>query len=60
MGFVGGEVDKLIETKGMDAWDKHEAQKHAKERAERMYEEHYGQDEHYNPNHRDRPHHFRQ
>ncbi|KAL9114106.1 MAG: hypothetical protein Q9227_001878 [Pyrenula ochraceoflavens] len=57
-GFVGGEVDKLAETKGMDTYDRHEARKHAKESAERMYDDHYisqeGADQ-YDPNRYGRP-----
>ena len=40
-GFVGGEVDKLAEPKGMNERDKHEAHKHAKQKAERMYDDQY-------------------
>jgi len=62
MGLVGAEVDKLIETKGRDAWDKHEDRERikdqAKERAQNMYDEHYGNDDNYNPNNRDRPQHI--
>ncbi|KAL2013617.1 hypothetical protein VTN00DRAFT_1142 [Thermoascus crustaceus] len=47
--FVGAEVDKLIETKGLDEVDKIKAHKHAKENAERMYDEHYGDADEYNP-----------
>jgi len=57
-GFVGGEVDKLAETKGEDAWDHHEARKHAEQSAERMYDEHYIDDQgadQYNPNEYERP-----
>ena len=57
-GFVGGEVDKLAETKGMDAYDRREAHKHAKDSAERMYDDHYinqeGADQ-YDPNQYGRP-----
>jgi Protein of unknown function (DUF3759) len=57
-GFVGGEVDKLAETKGKDAWDRHEAHKHAKQSAEQMYNEHYIDDQganQYDPNEYKRP-----
>ena len=57
-GFVGGEVDKLAETHGMNEFDKIEAHRHAKESAHSMYEEHYernqGADQ-YNPNEYSRP-----
>ena len=52
-GIVGGEVDKLAETKGMDEYDKVRAKRHAKETAENMYDQHYiqgqGADQ-YDPN----------
>ena len=52
-GFVGGEVDKLAETHGMDEYDKIKAHRHAEESAKNMYDQHYvqgqGADE-YNPN----------
>jgi hypothetical protein len=41
MGFVGGEVDKLAETKGEDAWDRHKAKERAQRGAEQMYDEQY-------------------
>lgn len=40
-GFVGGEVDKLAESKGMDWVDREKAKHHAKQNAEHMYEERY-------------------
>ncbi|KAJ5609360.1 hypothetical protein N7528_009927, partial [Penicillium herquei] len=40
-GLVGAEVDKLVESKGMDEVDKIKAHHHAKQNAEKMYEEHY-------------------
>lgn len=48
-GLVGAEVDKLIETKGLDEVDKIKAHKHAKENAENMYEEHYRDAAEYDP-----------
>ena len=60
-GFVGGEVDKLAETRGMNEWDKIEAQRHAKAGAHRMYDEHYVRDQgadYYDPNQYDRPQRF--
>ena len=41
MGIVGGEVEKLAETKGWDELDKIKAHEHAKKNAEHMYDEHY-------------------
>jgi len=58
MGFVGGEVDKLAETKGMNEYDSYEAKKHARSGAERMYDEHYIQGQNareYNPNEYQQP-----
>uniref|UniRef100_A0A0D6R837 CipC-like antibiotic response protein n=1 Tax=Araucaria cunninghamii TaxID=56994 RepID=A0A0D6R837_ARACU len=58
MGFVGGEVDKLAETKGMDEYDKIEAKRHAERHAEQMYDDHYvrGQNaDEYDPNRYDAP-----
>ena len=52
---MGGEVDKLAETKGMDFYDKEKAQHHAKKGAEKMYDDHYGDMDQYNPEQRDRP-----
>ena len=49
-GFVGGEVDKLAETHGMNEYDKFEAHRHAKQSAENMYDQHYGRNDEYNPN----------
>ncbi|KAE8371986.1 hypothetical protein BDV26DRAFT_275034 [Aspergillus bertholletiae] len=49
---VGSQVDRLIETKGLDQIDKMKAKKHAKENAEKMYDEHYidrHNAPHYNP-----------
>ena len=54
-GFVGGEVDKLAETKGMNEWDAHEAKKRAREHAEGMYDNHYDGMDQYDPNQRDQP-----
>jgi hypothetical protein len=38
-GFVGGKVDKLVETHGMNEYDKYEAHKHAKKHAEQFYDQ---------------------
>ena len=54
-GFVGGEVDRLAETKGEDAWDQHKAKERAQRGAEQMYDQHYGGMDQYDPNQRDRP-----
>ncbi|KAK3078964.1 hypothetical protein LTS18_006094, partial [Coniosporium uncinatum] len=48
-------VDKLAETKGEDAWDREKAKHEAKRNAERMYDEHYGEMDQYDPNQRGVP-----
>jgi hypothetical protein len=50
VGLVGAEVDKLAETKGADWWDQHEVKQQAKQRAEDMYDDHYGGQDSYDPN----------
>ncbi|CAO3668091.1 unnamed protein product [Umbelopsis ramanniana] len=40
-GFAGAEIDKLIETKGLDFVDREKAKRHAKDNVERYYEEEY-------------------
>ncbi|KAI1821840.1 hypothetical protein F4861DRAFT_429978 [Xylaria intraflava] len=52
-GLAGAEVDKLFETKGLDAIDREKAKHHAKKQAEHFYDEHYGQDDQYDPNQRE-------
>lgn len=54
-GFVGGEVDKLAETKGLNEWESHEARKKAQSSAERIYDDHYRGTDQYDPNQRDAP-----
>ena len=57
-GFVGAEVDRLAETKGMDEYDKIQAKRHAEKSAENIYDNHYvrGQNaDNYNPNQYDQP-----
>ncbi|KAK7189768.1 hypothetical protein DPSP01_005827 [Paraphaeosphaeria sporulosa] len=60
-GFAGAEVDKLAETKGEDWFDREKAKRQAKQNAERMYDEHYidnqGADQ-YDPNQYGAPQHF--
>ncbi|KAI1138693.1 hypothetical protein F5Y05DRAFT_47347 [Hypoxylon sp. FL0543] len=53
-GIAGAEVDKLVETKGLDFVDREKAKRHAKEQAEHLYDSQYGQDEQYDPNTRGR------
>ncbi|KAH8750353.1 hypothetical protein BGZ57DRAFT_538927 [Hyaloscypha finlandica] len=61
VGIAGAEVDKLIETKGLDYIDREKAKRHAKENAEHMYDEHYvrgqGADQ-YDPNQYEPPRHM--
>ncbi|EPQ25833.1 uncharacterized protein PFL1_06508 [Pseudozyma flocculosa PF-1] len=40
-GIAGAEVDKLFETKGLDFLDREKAKHHAREQAERIYDERY-------------------
>ncbi|KAI0443885.1 hypothetical protein F4803DRAFT_286944 [Xylaria telfairii] len=48
-GIAGAEVDKLFETKGLDAIDREKAKHHAKKQAEHLYEQQYGQSDQYDP-----------
>ncbi|KAJ9479747.1 hypothetical protein PHBOTO_003245 [Pseudozyma hubeiensis] len=41
-GIAGGEVDKLFETKGLDFLDREEAKRHARQQAEQLYDQQYG------------------
>jgi hypothetical protein len=50
-GIAGGEVDKLIETKGLDYLDGERARRDATERAQMNYDQHYGQREEWHPDH---------
>ncbi|KAG7291975.1 hypothetical protein NEMBOFW57_002004 [Staphylotrichum longicolle] len=56
---VGFEVDKLVETKGLDFVDREQAKRHARKQAERMYDEHYGDQDRYDPNQYGESEHFR-
>ncbi len=49
-GFAGAEVDKLAETKGADFIDREKAKHQAKERANELYDQHYGGQDNYDPN----------
>lgn len=40
--FAGVAVDRLVETKGMDWFDKQKAKKHAEEEAQKLYSEQTG------------------
>lgn len=48
-GIAGAEVDKLVETKGLDSIDREKAKHHAKRQAEDMYNRQYGQMDEYDP-----------
>ncbi|KAK9914976.1 hypothetical protein WJX75_003248 [Coccomyxa subellipsoidea] len=41
-GLAGGEADKLAETKGLNEMDAMHAKNHARQEAERMYNQNYG------------------
>lgn len=47
--MAGAEVDKLVETKGMDWLDKEKAKRRAKQNVENMYEAQYGENDQYDP-----------
>jgi hypothetical protein len=47
-GIVGGEVDKLFETKGLDYIDREKAKHQARRNAEELYDSHY-KGEQYDP-----------
>jgi len=52
-GIAGAEIEKLAETKGADAWDRHEAKQRAEQISQHLYDEHYVQNcgaNEYNPN----------
>jgi len=48
--LAGGEVDRLAETKGADFVDREEAKRQAKQKSGELYDQHYGDEENYNPN----------
>lgn len=47
--FAGAEVDKLVETKGLDFIDSEKAKHHATQQAEHLYEQQYGDMDQYDP-----------
>jgi hypothetical protein len=49
VGLAGAEVDKLVETKGLDYVDSEKAKRHARDNVENMYDEHYGGQDQYDP-----------
>lgn len=48
-GLAGAEVDKLVETKGEDFFDRERSKHEAKKRAENLYDQHYGGQDQYDP-----------
>jgi len=48
-GFAVAEVDKLVETKGLDYIDREKAKHQAKKQAEHLYDEQYGSESQYDP-----------
>ena len=48
-GFAGAGVDRLAETKGADFIDREKAKREAKHKSEQLYDQHYGDEENYNP-----------
>ncbi|KAI1759842.1 hypothetical protein GGR53DRAFT_117574 [Hypoxylon sp. FL1150] len=48
-GIAGFEVDKLVETKGLDFVDREKAKHHAKKQAEELYDSQYGDQDQYDP-----------
>jgi len=50
VGLAGLEVDRLAETKGEDYFDREKAKHDAKRNAEHMYDQHYGNQDNYDPN----------
>ena len=48
-GFAAAEVDKLIETKGLDYIDSEKAKHQAKKQAEHLYDQQYASQDQYDP-----------
>lgn len=49
MGVTGAEMDKFAESKGMDFASKEEAKDKAREQAEALYDQQYGDMDNYDP-----------
>jgi hypothetical protein len=47
--IAGVEADRLAETTGADWIDKEKAKHEAKKKSEQLYDQHYGNEENYNP-----------
>ena len=52
-GLAGAEVDRFAESTGADWIDKERAKRQAREHCEGMYDEHYGDQDQYDPNQRE-------
>ncbi|KAH6896047.1 hypothetical protein B0T10DRAFT_479357 [Thelonectria olida] len=55
-GLAGAEVDKLVETKGLDYVDREKAKRHARQQAEHLYDQQYSQYDEYRPEEHHRHH----
>ncbi|EFX00591.1 hypothetical protein CMQ_7593 [Grosmannia clavigera kw1407] len=53
--LAGAEVDKLIETKGLDFVDREKAKHHARENANHLYDQQYSGRDNFNPNEHEQP-----
>ncbi|KEZ45558.1 hypothetical protein SAPIO_CDS1893 [Scedosporium apiospermum] len=49
MGVAGAEVDKVMETKGMDYLDRESVKRDAQRQAEQMYDDQYGDMDEFDP-----------
>ncbi|PQE08021.1 hypothetical protein CJF30_00011188 [Rutstroemia sp. NJR-2017a BBW] len=57
-GFASAEVDKLAETKGEDWVREHRVREKAEEQSHQLYDQHYGDQDQYDPNQRGPPQEF--
>jgi len=55
VGLVGAEVDRIAETKGEDFYDRERAKHAAKENVQQLYDQHYGDQDQYDPNNQGPP-----
>lgn len=49
-GIAGGEIDKLVETKGLDYIDTERAKQEARDQIDRHYDNTYGNSDNWSPN----------
>ncbi|KAK7203394.1 hypothetical protein BZA70DRAFT_291425 [Myxozyma melibiosi] len=54
-GIAGAEVDKLVETKGLNFVDREKAKNTSRNQLNQMYDSYYGGDQQYDPNSRQAP-----